>query len=183
MTGDSFFQWMIKEFFDTSKYPPGKTLLVLELYASHRTEVALSLLRRQEIDVFFVPTGCTALVQLMDLAVNRPFKQKYKELFAHWRAATRTQKRPPTRRLITQFVAAALASVETSAYEKSFCKIYVPALQRDLQTVPISAVEELRANTLVVTATTQDTDEEPGFISLLAQTLTLEDEARLEDEE
>ena len=34
------------------KYPPGKTLLVLDMYVSHRTEVALSLLRRQEIDVF-----------------------------------------------------------------------------------------------------------------------------------
>ena len=43
MTGDSFFQRMIKDFFDTSKYPLEKTLFVLDLYASHPTEGVLSL--------------------------------------------------------------------------------------------------------------------------------------------
>ena len=50
-TGESFKKWAEAEFFDRIKYPPRKTLIILDLYAAHRTAELLLFFREREIDV------------------------------------------------------------------------------------------------------------------------------------
>ena len=80
--GDSFLAWLQRELLDHARYPPRQTLLVIDLYAAHRTHKILSYLREREVDVLFIPSGCTSLIQLMDDAVNRAFKHYYRDKFS-----------------------------------------------------------------------------------------------------
>ena len=80
-TGQSFLDWCRLEFSDAEKYPPGKTLFVMDLYAAHRTDEVLDLLKGFGIDVLFIPAGCTGVKQLHDLAFNKLFKKLYQELY------------------------------------------------------------------------------------------------------
>ena len=82
-----------------------RRLLIMDLYSAHRTEAVLNLLKENDIDVLFIPGGCTGLLQLMDVALNKILKKIYSEIWCKFRCVN---KLPPTRELITEWVAKAL---------------------------------------------------------------------------
>jgi hypothetical protein len=63
-----------------------RTLVVWDLFAAHRDERVLSFLRSSGIDVIFIPGGCTGICQVMDVVVNRPFKNAIRASLTSWRA-------------------------------------------------------------------------------------------------
>ena len=67
--------------------PPEQTsLLVLDIFAAHRTNEFLNLLKDANIKVIFVPAGCTGELQPLDVSVNGEFKHALKGKFSSWYA-------------------------------------------------------------------------------------------------
>ena len=50
------------------------SLLVLDLFAAHKTPEVLDTFLANDIIVSLIPGGCTSLVQPLDVSINRPFK-------------------------------------------------------------------------------------------------------------
>ena len=133
--GDSFMAWLQRELLDHARYPPRQTLLVIDLYAAHRTHEILSYLREREVDFLFIPSGCTSLIQLMDVAVNRAFKHHYRDKFSTWRASQNGFRRPTCQK-ITRFVTEALQSFPAvEAYGVEFERKLSSYLLRGAETI------------------------------------------------
>jgi len=56
------------------------TLLVMDLFKSHSTQEIKDWLHTHGIVPSLVPSGCTGLVQPLDVSVNRPFKDILKQV-------------------------------------------------------------------------------------------------------
>ena len=107
-TAASLHDWVSKY---VSGLPLLKTLFVMDLYKAHRSEEVLQLLKDRSVDVAFVPAGCTGVVQVHDVAMNKHFKETYRTQFETWRAvqAKKGVADPvPTRQKITRWVRKAL---------------------------------------------------------------------------
>lgn len=50
------------------------TLIVLDMFGSHKTDEVLDTMRAHDITLGVVPGGCTSMVQPLDVSINRPFK-------------------------------------------------------------------------------------------------------------
>lgn len=51
------------------------TLLVIDAATFHNTDEIKRKLREQNIMLALIPGGCTNLMQPLDIAINKPFKQ------------------------------------------------------------------------------------------------------------
>jgi len=60
--------------------PSGPRLLALDVAKFHSTERVLSTLRSHDIIPSLIPPGCTGLVQLLDVSVNKPFKSLLRDI-------------------------------------------------------------------------------------------------------
>jgi len=56
------------------------TLFALDLMGSHKTPAVLDLLRQNNITPSLIPAGCTSLVQPLDVSVNKPLKERIRDL-------------------------------------------------------------------------------------------------------
>jgi hypothetical protein len=65
-----------------------KSLLILDVFASHRTPEFLQKLQESNICVVFIPPGCTGELQPLDVGFNNDFKQAMKAEFSSWYAHT-----------------------------------------------------------------------------------------------
>ena len=54
-------------------------MLALDAAAFHKTPTILEILRSSSISIAFVPPGCTGILQPLDTAVNKPFKEILRE--------------------------------------------------------------------------------------------------------
>jgi hypothetical protein len=63
-----------------------KSLLLWDVYASHRTKAVLDLLIEKNIQVIFIPACCTGELQPLDLTVNSVFKRLQRDAFSNWYA-------------------------------------------------------------------------------------------------
>ena len=59
-------------------------LVILDVYAAHRTPDVLEEFQRNAFEVVFVPANCTSELQPLDLSFNGPLKEKCKDGFAQW---------------------------------------------------------------------------------------------------
>lgn len=65
-------QWLDEQVIPVLDEQP--TLLVLELFGGHKTDVILDTLLAHDITLSLIPSGCTGLVPPLDVSINRPFK-------------------------------------------------------------------------------------------------------------
>ncbi|RPB04382.1 hypothetical protein L873DRAFT_1758859 [Choiromyces venosus 120613-1] len=49
-------------------------LLVLDLFAGHKTDNVLDAFKAHDITLSIIPAGCTGIIQPLDISINRPFK-------------------------------------------------------------------------------------------------------------
>ncbi|KAF8249951.1 hypothetical protein K440DRAFT_640730 [Wilcoxina mikolae CBS 423.85] len=68
-----------QEYTDSSVPRSLPGMVALDAAAFHRTDAVLSLLRQYNITPSLIPGGCTSLIQVLDVVVNRPFKDALKE--------------------------------------------------------------------------------------------------------
>ena len=86
------------------------------------------------MDVAFVPGGCTSLVQVADVVVNRPFKRCLRELYMTWRArnilehATKT----PSRADVAEWIMQAWDSVALSSIREGMLKYIMDAAREPM---------------------------------------------------
>ncbi len=64
--------------------PKQKALLVLDVFAAHRTKPFLDKLKANNILVVFVPACCTDKLQPLDLTLNKEYKDELKACFHDW---------------------------------------------------------------------------------------------------
>jgi hypothetical protein len=64
-----------------------KSLLIWDVYKSHRTHTVLKTLEKHHICVVFIPACCTSELQPLDLVINRVFKHLMAEQFSNWYAS------------------------------------------------------------------------------------------------
>ena len=63
-----------------------KAVAIFEVFAAHRGDALLSLLKDNEIIPLFVPAACTDKLQPLDLSFNREYKEQLKVQFHTWYA-------------------------------------------------------------------------------------------------
>jgi len=58
----------------------GSNLFSLDLIESHKSPAVLEKFKSHNITLSRIPVGCTSLVQRLDFAINKPFKDIMREL-------------------------------------------------------------------------------------------------------
>ena len=67
------------------KIKKDNSLLVLDAFRCHRSEDQLKHLKKQhKTDVAIIPGGMTSILQPLDVSVNKPFKNKLRDLWTEW---------------------------------------------------------------------------------------------------
>ena len=101
-----------------------RALLILDSYKPHKATEVLN-----NLDVSYIPGGCTPLVQPMDVSVNKPFKGYIKEQWTQWMAAADTRDKTPrgnlkalTRQDVISLVATAWNLIQPDIVERSFLR-------------------------------------------------------------
>ncbi len=61
--------------FKGKKIFEGQRLLVWDTFASHESKATQEVLKELNIEVAFVPCGCTTMIQAPDVSWNKPLKQ------------------------------------------------------------------------------------------------------------
>ena len=61
-----------------------RSLLVLDAFRCHKTEQTKTTLRRLNTDLAMIPGGMTSLLQPLDVAVNKPFKDRLRQKWSTW---------------------------------------------------------------------------------------------------
>ena len=73
-------QWIDNELIPSLKpIAKDEVLLALDVVAFHKTPAILQKLRKDHIIPALVPLGCTGLLQPLDTAINKPFKELLQE--------------------------------------------------------------------------------------------------------
>lgn len=120
MTGDLMFSWVKSNLRDMQH-----TLLIWDLFAAHRDDRVRSFLRNSGVDVIYIPGGCTGLCQVMDVAINRPFKTFIRNAYVRWRGAQIKANQPwesPNRSQVIDWVLNSWDNVEHSLLEGAMMK-------------------------------------------------------------
>lgn len=60
--------------------PNRHRLLLLDVFSDQKTENVKKVFKKVGYTTFFVPSGCTGFVQVLDIAINKPLKDRIKEL-------------------------------------------------------------------------------------------------------
>jgi len=69
-----FYWWLTTDLLPVLEDQP--SLLVMDCAECHKTSRILSLLQQHDIVSSIVPSGCTGLIQPLDVSFNRPFKDR-----------------------------------------------------------------------------------------------------------
>jgi transposase-like protein len=104
--------------------PPGIVpLLLLDRYKCHLMESVVGTIEGLGVQVEHIPGGCTGLAQPIDVGVNKPFKNRMRNLWEDWMMDggldTPTTK-PPSRLQVTQWVDASCDLLTTSILKNSW---------------------------------------------------------------
>ena len=122
MNGTLTIQWLEKVW---GLFAFGRRLLVWDSYRCHISDATKSEVRKLQTDMAVIPGGCTGLIQAPDVVWNSPFKAAYRELYEEWmlngeKSYTKAgNMRPPTRRLMCQWVKKAWDTCLTSEQIRS----------------------------------------------------------------
>jgi hypothetical protein len=74
-----FSRWIDTALFKIHQEEEEDFLLVMDAVSFHKTADIKRKLREQNITVVMIPAGCTYLLQPLDIAVNKPFKEWLEE--------------------------------------------------------------------------------------------------------
>ena len=121
----SLYHWWLENIFTRGNMAV-RHLLLVDNYKSHMTEESKKIVEETcNSELIFIPAGCTPLVQPMDVSVNRPFKQRMRDLWVEW-FATHTLRtvhgnpKQPSRQDVINWVSAAWDSIKSDTIKDSF---------------------------------------------------------------
>ena len=105
-----------------------RSLLVFDSFEAHVTDRVKRVLERENTNLAAIPGGLTSILQLLDVSLNKPFKDGVRKRWMEWMAngiheftATSRQKKP-SEELICSWIADAWREIPTDMIESSFLK-------------------------------------------------------------
>ena len=117
--------------------------LIVDDYTAHKTAAVRSAISECGSSYDIVEPGYTGKLQVCDVGINKPFKDKYKELFLAFRHSNPTG--VPTRPLVIQWIITAWGNVTkdciTNTWNKVLTLEYGPHLLRDQLQAPAVAID------------------------------------------
>ncbi|KAK0141224.1 Pogo transposable element with KRAB domain [Merluccius polli] len=103
-------------------------MLVLDAFRGHLTEPVKSQVRAMNGDLVIIPGGMTSQLQVLDVVVNKPFKDNLQKKYTEWllsgnHALTLTGKiQKPSIRLLFEWILHAWDAVSTQSIIRGFKK-------------------------------------------------------------
>ena len=103
----------------------GRRLLALDSYPAHRTQEVREALLERNVDAVYIPGGCTALAQPVDVSIAKPFKDAVRDTWVTWMREDRPltaagNLRQPTRQDVLSWVGRAWHSVRPDIIVTAF---------------------------------------------------------------
>jgi len=121
-------QWIRSELHNTrDRQEDVNMLAVLDCYNAHRSAETRQLLEDMNIDVVYIPGGCTSIAQPMDVSVNRPFKANMRRQWTRW-FETHDDRTPagnlrqPSRQQVINWVSQAWRDIPEDVIRRSFLR-------------------------------------------------------------
>ena len=78
-------EWIFTEWAHPFKIPIGQNsdgkILIADVHRAQQTNSVKELLRKHKTSLVNVPSGCTSRVQVVDVFINKPFKDEVRSLF------------------------------------------------------------------------------------------------------
>ena len=78
----SYIKLLIPVYF--KRYPGAKVILVMDQFSGRKDSELLDYLRIKDVSVVWVPSGCTGLLQPLDVAINKSFKDAIRKYYNEW---------------------------------------------------------------------------------------------------
>jgi hypothetical protein len=121
----------ILKIYNNTAYPIStEKVLVLDQFSGHKTTELLELYQKLNLKVFFIPSGCTSLVQPLDTDINKPFKDRMRTKFNSWLVdygsnsllnGTRSGRlKAPDYELIVTWIIQAIAEIPPAMVSRAF---------------------------------------------------------------
>ena len=119
MTGN-LYHWWLNNVYGSNMAP--RRLFLVDNYKAHLTEESKTIVENCNSELLFIPAGCTSLVQPMDVSVNRPFKQRMRDLWVQWFAGHTVHGNPkqPSRQDVINWVSDAWNSIKAEMIQEPF---------------------------------------------------------------
>ena len=110
-------------------FPTGeeRKVLIRDQATQHKTDSSKTLLEERNVLQIFIPVGMTGQLQPLDVGVNKPFKQFYRDEYHAWRTKnnSKTKKgylKQPSRQDFINFVSVAWDKITVDCIRNSFLK-------------------------------------------------------------
>lgn len=108
---------------DVKNAPEGIVpILFLDSYRCHMMKSVVNKIEKLGVEVEHIPGGCTGLVQPVDVGINKPLKNRIKELWDEWMDTVDLDGDvvPPSRRDICEWVAEAYWNLDEKIIQNSW---------------------------------------------------------------
>jgi transposase-like protein len=109
-----------------AQYPGRRCLLLLDSFSVHLSAMIQTKLVNSGYDLLFIPKGMTGILQPLDIAVNKPFKDRLKTQYTNWliekaRHNNIITKRPkPAREDIALWIESSWSGISRETIQHSF---------------------------------------------------------------
>ena len=105
-----------------------RSLLVWDMFSAHLKETVKSAFQKERTDMAVIPGGLTSQLQPLDVCLNKPFKDRIRQMWSDWicsDAVTKTKSGLPQKpdiTLVARWVKDAWDSIPSEMVQKSFRK-------------------------------------------------------------
>mmetsp|Transcript_22174 Transcript_22174/g.30489 ORF Transcript_22174/g.30489 Transcript_22174/m.30489 type:complete len:157 (+) Transcript_22174:294-764(+) len=92
----------------------------MDRFSAHRTETVENAISNKGYKIFYIPPGCTSILQFQDVYVNKPFKDRIRNFYTKHCIEKNNN---VTRELVVQWVVDAQASLKLQMIESGIKKL------------------------------------------------------------
>lgn len=167
-----FHDWIEQIVTPYRKTNSSKDILLLDAFTVHCDKQALTRLRALNFIPIFIPGGCTAYLQPLDVVINKPFKDHFRSHYRSWMADDKSHSFTPKGNMraarpeeVTKWVSSAWSKIEPEMVAKSFIASGAIQTGDDEDEEEEKFLEKLRAkwqSKLSVKLSTNDTPQKPS---------------------
>ena len=86
MDTERFRDWVRRVVAPSRSSSSPKEILLLDSLSAHADTQAIEELRALNLIPLMIPGGCTSILQPLDVAINKPFKDRFRERYRRWMA-------------------------------------------------------------------------------------------------
>jgi DDE superfamily endonuclease/Transposase len=102
----------------------GRTALILDKFGGHNTDAVIEKIKSVGTHVIFIPGGYTSKLQVMDVGLNKPFKDVTNDEYDEWFHENCPKK--PTRQVVSGWVVAGWKAIRKDTIYKTWRRVLGP---------------------------------------------------------